>query len=80
MQLPHVNQAVVLYHRPNPSYGKLVAFVSCQDGVKEQELLRDLARLVPGYMVPSRLTLMPNLPKTANGKVDRQKLRAMLDA
>jgi D-alanine--poly(phosphoribitol) ligase subunit 1 len=79
VQLPHVNQAAVLYHRPNPAYGRLMAFVSCQDGVTEQELLRDLARLVPTYMVPSRLTLMADLPKTPNGKVDRQKLRAMLD-
>ena len=38
-------------------------------------LRRHLAERLPDYMVPRRITLVPSLPLTANGKVDRQALR-----
>jgi D-alanine--poly(phosphoribitol) ligase subunit 1 len=78
-KLPHVNRAAVVYQRINTAYGKLVGFVSCSGEVDERELLKDLAQLVPDYMVPSKLVVMPSLPINPNGKVDRQKLRGMLD-
>ncbi|WP_222184935.1 SagB/ThcOx family dehydrogenase, partial [Geminicoccus harenae] len=39
------------------------------------DLQRHLARHLPDYMVPRRITLLPSLPLSANGKVDRQALR-----
>jgi D-alanine--poly(phosphoribitol) ligase subunit 1 len=78
-KLPQVSQAAVIYHKTNASYGKLVGFVACTDGVDEKALLTGLAGLVPDYMVPSRLVVMPKLPKNPNGKVDRQQLRTLLD-
>jgi amino acid adenylation domain-containing protein len=38
-------------------------------------LCRHLEKLVPGYMVPVRWMQYPALPKNANGKVDRPKLK-----
>jgi SagB-type dehydrogenase family enzyme len=38
-------------------------------------LRQHLAGRLPDYMVPRRITLVPSLPLTANGKVDRQALR-----
>ena len=38
-------------------------------------LHRHLASHLPDYMVPRRITLVPSLPLTANGKIDRQALR-----
>jgi acyl carrier protein len=38
-----------------------------------QELLADLMRQVPGYMIP-RIELLPSLPRTRSGKVDRTAL------
>src|SRR4029077_8945934 len=41
-----------------------------------QSLLRKhLEKLVPGYMVPVRWTHYPALPKNANGKIDRPRLK-----
>ena len=77
--LPQVNQAAVVYVRSNAAYGKLVGFASCAAEADEKALLRELSKLLPDYMVPSKLILMPTLPTNPNGKVDRQKLRAMLD-
>ncbi|MEU6718446.1 amino acid adenylation domain-containing protein [Nonomuraea sp. NPDC046802] len=42
------------------------------------ELIKDeLARLLPDYMLPSRVLLVDALPLTANGKVDATALRAL---
>jgi D-alanine--poly(phosphoribitol) ligase subunit 1 len=78
-KLPQISQAAVIYHKINAIYGKLVAFVACTDKVDEKILLIELSKLLPEYMVPSKLVVMPKLPKNPNGKVDRQLLRNQLD-
>ena len=78
--LPQVNQACVLYQRTQVAYGKLVAYVACTTDVSDKELLKGLAQLLPSYMQPTHLIVIPKLPKNANGKVDRQQLRAQLNA
>lgn len=40
-------------------------------------LRQNLAKLVPGYMLPSRWQRLEVLPKNANGKIDRPRLREM---
>ncbi|NEA43324.1 amino acid adenylation domain-containing protein [Streptomyces sp. SID11385] len=42
-----------------------------------ESLFALLAERVPGYAVPSRIQLLPALPLTANGKVDRTALTAL---
>lgn len=79
MKVPQVNQAAVLYHRTHAAYGKLIGFVSCTESLDERTVLNDLAVLLPEYMVPNRLFVMPELPKNPNGKVDKHQLRSLLD-
>lgn len=79
VRLPQVEQAAVVYQRSQAAYGKLVAYVASTAEVEDKALLQALAKLVPDYMVPARLIVMPKLPKNPNGKVDRQYLRALLD-
>jgi D-alanine--poly(phosphoribitol) ligase subunit 1 len=79
VKLSQVNQAVVVYHRTHTAYGKLIGFVACAEVVDEKSLLKDLAGLLPDYMVPSKLIVLPKIPKNPNGKVDRQQLRASLE-
>jgi len=79
VKLPQVTQAAVVYQRSSTAFGKLVGFAGCAEEVEEGTLLRELATLLPDYMVPSKLILMPSLPTNPNGKVDRQRLKAMLD-
>jgi D-alanine--poly(phosphoribitol) ligase subunit 1 len=79
VKLPQVDQAAVVYLRNHAAYGKLVGFVACFVEVDDTALLQALGELVPDYMVPAKLIVMPELPKNANGKVDRQHLRALLD-
>lgn len=79
VKLSQVNQAAVVYHRTHTAYGKLIGFVACAETVDEKALLTSLAKLIPDYMVPSKLIVLPKLPKNPNGKVDRLQLRASLE-
>lgn len=79
VKLPQVDQAAVLYHRVSSAYGKIVAYVACRECQMDNELLSSLGKLLPDYMIPSKIIVLPNLPKNPNGKVDRQRLRRMLD-
>lgn len=79
VKLPHVDQAAVVYQRTHAAYGKLVAYIACSGEVEDKALLQALGGLLPDYMVPAKLVVMLELPKNANGKVDRQNLLALLD-
>jgi len=45
--------------------------------VNAAEVLSGVGRLLPGYMIPSRLIICEALPLSANGKVDRSALSAL---
>ena len=49
------------------------AFVVADDGatLQEGELLRACREQLESYMVPAQIVLIPSLPKSANGKIDR---------
>ncbi|WP_198299656.1 non-ribosomal peptide synthetase [Tumebacillus avium] len=58
--------------------GKLVAYVvpAPEAALTASTLRAELKQRVPGYMVPSAIVLLPALPLTQNGKVDRRALPA----
>jgi D-alanine--poly(phosphoribitol) ligase subunit 1 len=78
VKLPMIVQAAVIYRRTNAAYGKLIAFVATSAELDEKSLATALGELVPEYMVPSRIVIVSELPKNANGKVDRQRLPSLL--
>lgn len=80
--LEEVEQAIV-EKATLESGDQLVAFITATSNKLEQQPLAALCqqavrRQLPGYMVPSRYVLLPSLPVTANGKVDRKKLLTQL--
>jgi len=58
---------------------KLHGFVVGAAGrfVDEVPVLRALRARLPDHMVPSRVTVLPELPRTPNGKIDAAALRAL---
>lgn len=78
VKLPQVNQAAVIYQRTNAAYGKLIGFVASSADVDEKILLAELVKVLPDYMVPSRIVIKSELPKNTNGKVDRQQLHGLI--
>ncbi|MFF5772095.1 amino acid adenylation domain-containing protein [Streptomyces californicus] len=69
---PDVGHAVVLVQE-----GRLVAFVTPGHGASQAdtaELRHHLARSLPPYMLPSRITRVDRMPLTGTGKIDRRAL------
>lgn len=84
--LPGISHAVVLpVQKPDApgNVSHLQAFVQLSGDLPERplsrmiELKRELGRLLPDYMIPKVFTFVEAIPLTANGKADRQALRAM---
>jgi acyl-coenzyme A synthetase/AMP-(fatty) acid ligase len=40
---------------------------------------RELSRLVPGYMLPTRWLAFDRFPKNASGKIDRRRLKDIFE-
>jgi amino acid adenylation domain-containing protein len=57
----------------------LVAFVNAK-AVDAGAVRAQLRKLLPSFAVPRVIRAVPDMPLNSNGKVDRQALRAMLDA
>lgn len=48
---------------------------SADDGITSAQIREKLSKLLPAYMLPSQWTPFKVLPKNANGKIDRSKLK-----
>jgi acyl carrier protein len=63
--------------RPGPSGQRLLGYVSLrgEPGSATVDTLKEhLRRALPEYMVPAALLVLPELPLTVNGKLDRERL------
>jgi amino acid adenylation domain-containing protein len=66
-----VQQAVAVVRE---SEQRLVAYVVMENGAAAKPLRDHLSQKLPEYMIPSPIVVLPELPLTANGKVDRRAL------
>ncbi|MEV6558521.1 amino acid adenylation domain-containing protein [Nocardia sp. NPDC051756] len=73
-QHPLVDQVVVVAQHGRHSRRLVAYVVPAADQVDLAELNRHAASQLPEYMVPEALLLLPELPLTSSGKVDRSAL------
>jgi aspartate racemase len=74
---PDVREAVVAAQRNGSAEPKLVAFVMAHEhATSGNELRAFLRNRLPGHMVPADFRFLNSFPRTPNGKVDRQALKA----
>ncbi|HEX6158888.1 MAG TPA: amino acid adenylation domain-containing protein, partial [Thermoanaerobaculia bacterium] len=71
-----VREAVVLAREDNAGDKRLVAYYTAtvEQGIEAEELRTHLSARLPEYMVPAAFVVLPAIPLTPNGKVDRRAL------
>ncbi len=73
-RVPGVDEASVL-HSSRDGVSLIVAVVASRSGLTVETVRKEVASLVPAYMVPGRIHVLHQLPKNANGKIDRTLLK-----
>lgn len=69
-QLPGIRMAACIY---DAAKRRIILFVVGE--VSEKDLLPELKRRLPRYMLPGRIVRLEQMPFTANGKIDRIALK-----
>jgi natural product biosynthesis luciferase-like monooxygenase protein len=71
-----VKDAVVIVHTNDSQQGSIFAYVVSKSGeaLDKESLLTYIRSALPDYMVPSNLFILPSIPVTPNGKIDRKAL------
>jgi len=72
-----VENVVLALDDPTGHGKRLVAFVQAEPDLDLASVEQTLAKRLSSHAVPARFVLMENLPLTASGKVDRQRLVSM---
>ena len=70
-RLDYVSEAVALHGSAN-GLSRIVAVVAPSEDFADKRISQDLARIIPGYMIPSAFYREDELPKNPNGKIDRR--------
>lgn len=76
------NNAEVIYEFPKKDdalemAGQTVYVIRFKEAyaeIRKESLLEKLEKKLPEYMIPSQISLIPELPQTSNGKIDRKKI------
>ncbi len=77
LQLPFVNEAVVLVKEDDKNEKRLAAFVVTATPFSRDIIMDALRTRLPEYMIPPILLTVDAVPLTANGKVNRKLLLDM---
>jgi D-alanine--poly(phosphoribitol) ligase subunit 1 len=75
-QVDGVVQSAVLLRSGRRTLKLLVAYIATERSFTESALFDALSNYLPPYMIPQRFVIQADLPKNANGKVDRIALAA----
>jgi len=70
--LPGVMECAAIYLKIGEGMGQIIGFVAMDESSETDSLVAQVAQIVPPYMVPKKISVLSQLPKNANGKIDRQ--------
>ena len=73
-----VHEVGVIYKSLGNGMGQIVCFLHTNDHAKMDVIKASVKRMLPPYMIPQKIKQMEQLPKNANGKIDRNRLNELL--
>lgn len=71
---PHIERAAVIVDQPASANANLIAYVSGHSELDTEAVRTYLAQRLAAYKVPAAIVVLPELPMTTSGKVDRKRL------
>lgn len=74
-RLDGINRAAAI-HGTVRGLSRIAAVVTKSGNLAENQVINQLKEIIPDYMVPSDVFFVDELPKNANGKLDRRVLKA----
>lgn len=74
IKIPGLKQCAVIHTLSKNGFSKIVAFVAGSE-MANADMRNELKKYLPGYMIPNAIEHLDELPKNANGKVDRVLLK-----
>ena len=74
LQISGIKDALVKVNRMDNNVNCLCAYLVLSEQIKEDEIKKDLRKVLPEYMIPTQYVYMEKFPITSNGKVDSEKL------
>jgi D-alanine--poly(phosphoribitol) ligase subunit 1 len=69
-----VDEAVALHSIAN-GISRIIGVVATRSVLSAEAIRKEVANMVPSYMVPGRIDVLDRLPKNDNGKIDRRLLQ-----
>ena len=73
-KINYITIACCLMNEVDEGNKRLYAFVISNKIVSEDNIKKDLSLLVPTYMIPTKIFILPSFPTTINGKIDKNEL------
>src|SRR5215469_1571184 len=76
LTVERIAQAAVVAHENGAGEKQIVAYIAAPAEIDPAAVREELRTKIPDYMLPSSYVVLPQLPLTANGKLDRRALPA----
>ncbi len=75
IRLPGIKECAVVHTISKNNLSRIIAYLAVEDEKAERDYKAELRQYVPNYMIPNSFTILDVLPKNANGKIDRNRLK-----
>lgn len=77
IKLEGMEECAVIHTVSKNNFSKIVAYMVMDVEREQAQIRKELQRYLPGYMIPNDFIFLDQLPKNANGKIDRVSLKSM---
>ncbi len=75
IRIEGIKECAVIHTVSKNNFSKIIAYVAIEGDLEKDYLRTELKKYLPQYMIPNDFSILEALPKNANGKIDRNRLK-----